>query len=316
MINWALKSQKNIIDMLKASKAKNRLSHAYLFTGEEGTEKLGVALYFAMMHYCDDVCLECKNCKNILELKHPNVYYIRPMGQNIKKEQIIALQQEFSKTSLTEGVRVYIIDEAEKLSLGAANSLLKFIEEPASQETYAILITNNQTAMISTILSRCQVINFTPVSKDVLIDELMNQGVSTDIARLLPNLTNSIEEAITIHKNPAFHEIVKLVINLGNNIANKKSSSFLYFKNYQGVFEDKESVSMLLKILLLYFLDTLVERDPIFISEEKTINRLREKKESMEEICKSIVKMQEDINYNVNYGLMIECFLLDIDGRF
>ena len=94
MIKHALETQKPILDMLKEAYKKDHLSHAYMFVGEDGTEKLGVALYFACMLYCDDVCLKCKNCENIINFKHMNVLYVSPQDTKIKVDQIEKLKAE------------------------------------------------------------------------------------------------------------------------------------------------------------------------------------------------------------------------------
>jgi DNA polymerase-3 subunit delta' len=113
------KAQPNALRILENSIKNNRLSHAYLFTGPNGTYKKEMAYHLAMMLYCKESvpCYKCPSCLAILENRHLNVHYIEPFGQSIKKEQIIALQEEFSKTSLLDGPRVYIINEAEKLGL-------------------------------------------------------------------------------------------------------------------------------------------------------------------------------------------------------
>ena len=99
MIKHAMETQKPILDMLKKSKVNNRLSHAYLFSGEEGSERMGVALYFACMLYCDDVCLECKECQDIINNNHLNVMIIDrlPGKSEIITEQIESLKTELSK---------------------------------------------------------------------------------------------------------------------------------------------------------------------------------------------------------------------------
>ena len=168
------KAQPKVLRIIENSIKNNRLSHAYLFTGPKGTYKKEVAIHFAMMLYCKEEtpCYKCNECMSILENRHINVHYIEPTGQTIKKEQIIALQEEFSKTSLVNGPRIYIINDADKMSVSAANSLLKFIEEPTNEETYGILITEHKDNILSTIISRSMVINFEQIDKSILKEKL------------------------------------------------------------------------------------------------------------------------------------------------
>ena len=79
----------------------------------------------------------------------------------------MALQEEFSKTSQIEGPRIYIINHADKMSTQAANSLLKFIEEPTSEETYGILITEQKDSILPTIISRSIILNFDMPKKTI-----------------------------------------------------------------------------------------------------------------------------------------------------
>ena len=160
------KAQPYALRILENSIKNNRLSHAYLFTGPNGTYKKEMAYHLAMMLYCKEEvpCYKCEDCLAIMENRHLNIYYVEPFGQNIKKEQIIALQEEFSKTSLLPGPRIYIINEADKMNSSAANSLLKFIEEPNS-DIYGILITEHKENILPTIVSRSMVVAFSELDK-------------------------------------------------------------------------------------------------------------------------------------------------------
>src|SRR5690606_36803569 len=103
--------------------------------------------------------MNCTQCKRIQSGNHPDVHIIKPDGQSIKIEQISFLQKEFTYTGLESNRKVYIIEEADKMTVNAANRLLKFLEEP-NQETVAILITSQIGKMLDTIVSRCQRITF------------------------------------------------------------------------------------------------------------------------------------------------------------
>ncbi|MFK5883368.1 MAG: hypothetical protein QM489_03400, partial [Candidatus Izemoplasma sp.] len=99
-------TQPNVIRLLHNSLTKDRLSHAYLFEGERGTKKFETALYFAQMLLCkadEKPCGVCHSCKRINHFTHPNVYIVEAEKNQIKKKQILALQAEFSKTSLEKG---------------------------------------------------------------------------------------------------------------------------------------------------------------------------------------------------------------------
>ncbi|MFG5456460.1 DNA polymerase III subunit delta', partial [Enterococcus faecalis] len=76
-------------------------------------------------------CESCRNCQRIESGNHPDVHVVHPDGLSIKKGQIQALQEEFSKTGLESHKKLYIISHADQMTVNAANSLLKFLEEPS-----------------------------------------------------------------------------------------------------------------------------------------------------------------------------------------
>lgn len=173
-----------------------KLSHAYLFEGFTGCGKDEMALYMAMQLVCTKTnkpCLECESCKKVLSSNHMNVVIIRPSTEIIKKEQIDDLIREFSMTSLEGGNQVYIIYEAEKMNASASNALLKFLEEPMPNR-YGFLVTSNKERILSTILSRTQIIHFKPVSTTNIVEALELNGVEKDIAYCATTLTNDIDE--------------------------------------------------------------------------------------------------------------------------
>lgn len=113
-----ISEQADIKRILLNTKKKNRLSHAYIFEGPAGVGKREMAYYFAMMLYCkeDEPCMKCEACHQILNNEHLNVYVISSDSKIIKKEQIVGLQEEFSRTSNVSGPRIYIILDADKMN--------------------------------------------------------------------------------------------------------------------------------------------------------------------------------------------------------
>lgn len=197
-----IKNQQHIYDVLKKNKLNDRLSHAYLFYGDDGVGKKEMAYALACLFYCPNGgCLECDECRTILEGHHLNVSYIGILESKklISKEQIASLQEEFSKTSLVEGPRIYIVDGIDTASGSAQNSLLKFIEEPINNTpTIGIFIAKDLANVVSTIVSRCSQIYFPSISLDRLIDSLREEHIEELDACLASILTNSIEEAMAL----------------------------------------------------------------------------------------------------------------------
>ncbi len=138
--------------------------HAYLFEVDNLEKSYPLILAFAKMiickkHYTNLTnCSDCNICHLIDEGYYSDLKVIEPDGISIKKEAIENLQKELSLKSVNDTNQVYIIKNAEKLNLSSANSLLKFIEEPAPG-LYGILITENRKQILPTIFSRCNLIS-------------------------------------------------------------------------------------------------------------------------------------------------------------
>lgn len=149
--------------------------HAYIFEVSDIDSTYPLILAFAKMIICKNHLTNNKQCDcNICHLIDENYYndlkVIEPDGKQIRKEQIKQLQNDFSLKSANDTNQVYIIKEAEKMNDSASNSLLKFIEEPASN-IYAILITTSRDSLLPTIISRCQIIELNLTNKLTYIEE-------------------------------------------------------------------------------------------------------------------------------------------------
>jgi len=138
-----------VIHFLEKSHAEDRLVHGYLFFGGDKSEKLAVAKKFAKLVLAVDEIGD-----HLTETEeHANVMIIRPDGKNIKKEQIVFLKSEIGKKSIENKAKIYIIEDADKMSISATNSLLKFLEEPAP-DVHIILIAPSKEVLLPTIVSR------------------------------------------------------------------------------------------------------------------------------------------------------------------
>lgn len=131
----AIPGQEKAKQILQHALRSGRVSHAYLFAGPSGTGKLQAALAFAQALFClsggDDACGECLECRKFEHGNQPDLHRIVPDGQSVKLGQIQELQREMSyRTSDSGSRKVYVIEKADSMTLQAANSLLKFLEEP------------------------------------------------------------------------------------------------------------------------------------------------------------------------------------------
>ena len=300
-------SQKMIYNILKQAKQNNRLSHAYLFYGDKGTGKKEMAIALACMHYCPNGgCLECEVCQNIIDGNHMNVDYIGMQEDKTKisKEQIMDLQEEFSKTSLVEGTRIYIVDGIDTASSQAQNSLLKFIEDPTNlTPTVGVFIATELSNVVSTIQSRCVLFHFEAIPKDAMIDMLMDDSISELDARLASCLTNDIDEAKEIINLDNYEYNKNLFLKL-IEIKTKKHLSLFYLEN-QRYYSDYNNLLILLNWILRFLEDANMAkngRDGLILSPlyDKIISYSNSSKTSMKDELELILNLFKELNANVS----------------
>lgn len=259
-IEDVIKNQSKIFNMLRQSKINNRLSHAYLFYGDKGVGKKDMAYALSCLLYSkgDDIDYDSADVKAILDGNHMNVNYIgiEDKKTSISKEQIQNLQDEYSKTSLVEGTRIYIVDGIDTSTVAAQNSLLKFIEEPQNKEqTIGIFLANEPSNVVSTILSRCSLIHFNAIPFDNEKEAIMAHEIEEFDAILASLLTNNIDEAVLKANTKEFLQAKELFLNMISLKTDKEK--VMFYINNQYFFMDANNLSMLLKWSLAFLEDAV-----------------------------------------------------------
>jgi len=308
--------QPSVVKILINSYQQKRLSHAYLFEGAKGTGKLDIAIDTAKMLLCKDGCGTCKTCLSIDMRSHPNVIVVEPDGNSIKKEQIKSLIQELNKTSLVEGAKVYIINHIDKMTPSAANSLLKYFEEP-HKNTYAILITENIQMILPTIISRAQVLSFSKVSDSIMRKNLLDKGISEEYSRILPLVTNNIFEAQELAESEEFKNMLDVIYELGNIYANKYHNALIYFHE-NGQFVNRDNCGLFLDLLLYYYKDILNHKmnlETIF-PDNVSLVKLREiPTETVIENIDYLFNERNKLKHYVNVPLLLDRVIQKLDWR-
>lgn len=194
--------QPNLVQQFKQIIAKQKLSQAYIFVGQRGTGKAAVALWIAQRLFCTNLqdgapCLQCPECVRIAEGNNPDVLTVKPDGQSIKTDAVRALKDEMSKSSMEGHSRVFIIEDADKMTTGAANSLLKFFEEPYPGMVI-ILTTTAKNSLLPTVLSRAQIVQFPAPSVQQVSAHLQEAGVDKALSALVASLTKDLTAGVAL----------------------------------------------------------------------------------------------------------------------
>ncbi|MDD9150675.1 MULTISPECIES: DNA polymerase III subunit delta' [unclassified Sporolactobacillus] len=266
MISWKTldSQQKTVVRVLRHAVQRHELAHAYLLEGPEGTGKKEAALLLAQTLFCEspqdgEPCRNCRNCRRIASGNHPDVIRIRleQDAATIKKEQIAFLLKEFSYRSVESSKKIFILEDAEKMTVQAENSLLKFIEEPHSG-TLALLITAHMHQLLDTIISRCQVLTFIPLSDQAIEERLFQEHQPRALAKSAAALTHDYEGAAALCKDEWFAEARTQVIQLAQRLqlSSEAALSFIYEK-FSPTFDSAQRMVMGLDLLLFWYRDIL-----------------------------------------------------------
>ncbi len=293
---------------------KNRLAHLYIISGPKGSGKSKLV---------EDICYlifnKDKSQQDDLQLRHQiqtrtlsNLMVIEPDGLNIKKDQILALQQEFSKTALVSGPRIYVIKNVERMNQSASNSLLKFMEEPSSHQVTGFLLTENLDDVILTIKSRSQIIHLNSADEIKLKEQLSSEGVSENLATLLPFITKDLDDALLLAEDPNINQMIDFIDSISNNWNQRDVIYPIYFSKYgRFLFQDRILFGQFLELLILYFMDLIHYRSNQPIVYEFLRENILEQSDTMDvfEIQDLIERIQEIFkkqNYYINLELALD----------
>ena len=229
---------------------QGQLNHAYLFSGNFGS--LEMALFLSKSLFCSEKngifpCEKCRNCKLIEQEEFPDVTMIKPQNQVIKTERIRELVSQFSQSGIENQRQVFIIEQAEKMHVNAANSLLKVIEEPQS-EIYIFFLTNDEEQMLPTIRSRTQIFQFKK-QVSTLVSQLEEAGLVKNKAKLLAQFSQSQAEADKLVHQAGFWTLVDESERLFAWLLAPKKESYLQVAKLTTLADDKEKQDQVLRIL-------------------------------------------------------------------
>lgn len=237
-----------------------RVAHAYLFAGPSGSGRRAMAIAFAQTLLCEkgdvDACGECLACRKVEHGNHPDLHLIAPDGASVKIEQVRELQRELSYRSAGAGRKVYVIEGAETMTVQAANSLLKFLEEPPSP-VVAVLIAPSAQTMLPTIRSRTQLVPFVPGDPAELEKALTAEGTDPLLARTAVHLASGLDAARSLAQENWFAETRNVVIQLGKEMPSRFPGVLLTAQKQVFKTDLADHTDTLLQMLALWYRDMI-----------------------------------------------------------
>jgi DNA polymerase-3 subunit delta' len=188
-VSWhSIRGHDGVVASLKRSAARGRLPHALLFVGPEGVGKRTFALTFAQALLCEradesalDPCEACPSCRQVKSGNHPDLLQVArpPDKHDLPIALIRDLCLDLGLKPMKGGRKVAIVDDADAMNDEAANAFLKTLEEPPPGSVL-ILIATSAEAQLETILSRCRIVRFDPLSEPELAAVLLEQELAAD----------------------------------------------------------------------------------------------------------------------------------------
>ena len=291
---------------LSNSIKSNMISHAYMFEGPSGVGKNTMARDLAT------TLLEMENLFN-----SPDYIEITPDGNSIKIAQIRKLQSDILVKPY-KSYKIYVIDEAQKMTVEAQNALLKTLEEPPKY-AIIILITNNKESLLDTIKSRCEIIKFTPIPLVEVADYLTQTGVDKNRASLLANFSRgSMQKAIELSESEDFHIMRDQV---QKYVETFLTGSMLDIMDIQSSIEKyKDNITNVLDLLVNYFRDIMMVKENVDSSMIINLDRLvfiknMSTKITYSQLSKIIDIIEETKNKlrsNCNFNISIQVMTLNI----
>ncbi|NQL65538.1 DNA polymerase III subunit delta' [Streptococcus suis] len=240
----------------------SHLAHAYLFSGDFGNFEM--ALFLAKAIFCTEKtdslpCEMCRTCRLIESQEFSDVTILSPQGNTIKTDAVREIVKNFSQSGFESSKQVFIIKDAEKMHVNAANSLLKVIEEPQS-EIYIFLLTNQLEAVLPTIKSRTQIVQF---SKNLALLErsLEESGLLKTQASLLAQLVSSQDEAQKLAKNKSFLEALVQARKFIDLLQEQPNLAYLQAGTLVGLVPEKVEQGQLLDLLTILLAENLDKVD-------------------------------------------------------
>ncbi len=319
--------QESIKEQMQGAISTGRVSHAYILYGEVRSGKEFVAKVFAQSLLCEkpvtkgdgtiEPCGECHSCRQAMSANHPDIIYV---PSTIGVEEIRDRIVETVQIKPYQGpYKIYIVEEAEKLTVQAQNVLLKTIEEPPSYVVF-ILLTSSTEALLPTILSRCVLLNMRPVRDDEMRNYLMEQlHVPESRAEIcIAFARGNIGRAKALASSEDFDKIRTNALSLLKNIHEMDTADIM--EALKNIREYGFDINDYLDIMAVWYRDILLFKAThdmnhlIFRDEIQSIQKVAQYSdyEGIEEVIRALEVAKSRLRSKVNYELTMELLLLTI----
>lgn len=317
--------QEQIKEHFQKSLETGKISHAYIINGERAAGKEFIANLFAMALQCQGEgakpCGQCHSCKQAMSGNQPDIIRVthekpNTIGVDDVRGQI---NNDICIKPYSSPYKIYIMNEAEKMTPQAQNALLKTLEEPPE---YGIifLLTTNVNSMLQTILSRCVVLNMKPVRDEVMREYLMSQLQVPDYRAevCIAFARGNVGKAKMLASSEDFETIKEEAISLLKYIVDMDTTEVVAaikkISDYQMDMNDYFDIISVWYRDVLLFKATNEVGHLVFKNEIAQIRKVagRTSYEGIERVLVALEKAKQRLDANVNFDLTMELLLLEI----
>lgn len=318
--------QEQLKEHLENAVRLNKVSHAYIINGERCAGKEFIAKIFAMALQCEnrqdsEPCGECHSCKQALSGNQPDIIFLTHEKPNTISVDDIREQinNDVAIKPYSSAKKIYIISEGEKMTIQAQNALLKTLEEPP-EYAVIIILTENADMLLSTILSRCLLLNMKPVKdaqvKKFLMETMEIPDYKADVCVAFAR--GNVGKARLLANSEEFDKVKEEALSLLKYIGDMEINEIV--SAIKKINEYKFDVNDYLDILSIWYRDVLLFKAThdanglVFREEIQAIRKVADKStyEGIEIIIEALEKSKQRLKANVNFDLTMELLLLTI----
>ena len=321
----AVAGHERIIKSLRESIKNDMTSHAYIFCGNKGSGRNLTAGAFAKTANClspinGNACGKCQSCIQFESGNNPDVFYVKAtktisISVDDIREQIV---NEVKIKPYSYKRKIFIIDKADTMTSQAQNALLKTLEEPPKY-VLIILIAENTENFLPTVLSRCVMMKFSPISVNLIKNYLINNcAMNEDDAAFYAEYSiGSIGEALRLSGDENFYQMRNDIISCLDRLDTMDFVSAMLMAKEM---EKYKAYSELFDIMYMFYRDVFCMRlfkDDRYVIQKDKIGLIEKKAKNLNEqtIAKRldfIMDIKKKIRQNTAFRLSMEVLFMNL----
>ena len=319
----------DIIRHFRSSIEQDKISHAYIISGEVDSGKKMLANAFAATLQCEkgetEPCGKCKSCIKMASGNHPDIITV-----SHEKPGIISVDEV--RTQVVDSIatkpyesryKIYIIPDAQLMNPQAQNAILKTIEEPP-EYGIILLLTSNLNKMLETVISRCMVLNTKPVRERDMLEYLMKKmNLTEDRAYFcLDFAQGNLGKAIKLADNSEYVQVIDSVVDVMKKIQHLDVDELAYALEHMQKF--KMSINDYMDLMMMWYRDVLMLKVTgnidklLFKGEYSTMKKQAQvlSYKAIEDKIDAIAKAKTRLDVNANFDITMELLLLTLKENF